>query len=608
LTVEFTTLSKPIEIKDPVEAKFTEYHVYSDVVLHVAKSTMDSVIGSGLTTDSFVLREILQNAVDNEILKTKDFLWAYKNVPVKKVGKWKVIESEGTLDEDVFLIGFSTKEQMEGTPCRLVGRYGVGLKESIFVMLYLRRHLIMIFGGHIYGFGYYYKGKVYYDLDYDTISANVTKINPVILRGTYNVTDKVIVYVPADVESAIEITYPFEKPYHVNPGDVGLVYHNGIYSGKWLIPLDINVCNVNTDQYRAMVYFDKTLVDSLNMIADDEMAHAFKKIILRNIFASGKVVVIGFSVWMSELYNRAEGKLREVLQNALNMAVEDVAGQLHEKVLIVDRVSVLTSKDMVAIALPDIAEDYINNVRSYLAGKGYKVFAYSEALSGKLMELYDQIAETKVDDAVKAFIKLGEWLYSIGVEIMAFMNIPGWIERAMPYTENFPPLLDPLPGIFDIPVKVVKPEYNDLLSDAVGVTLKVNNQSVILLRNLPPNQWVLYAGITIHELNHLFTKFSHGSYEWENIYNVLYLVDDLSPYASPYIRNLVRLAFYNPRLFLKINNVAYLPPLVLPTELIESESCRGYLEEKRILCDDSSPYTLKLIVEDGKLKLEVVEE
>ncbi len=60
MIIEFTTLPEPIVIKDPVEAKFTEYHVYDDVVLHVAESTMSSVIASGLTTESFVLREILQ--------------------------------------------------------------------------------------------------------------------------------------------------------------------------------------------------------------------------------------------------------------------------------------------------------------------------------------------------------------------------------------------------------------------------------------------------------------------------------------------------------------------------------------------------------------------
>jgi hypothetical protein len=527
-----------------------------------------------------------------------------------------VVESEGTLDEDIFLIGFSTKGQMEGTPCRLVGRFGVGLKESIFVMLYLRNHLLMIFGGHIYGFGYYYDKKVYYDLDYDTISANATKIKPVILRGTYNVTDKVIVYIPADVESAIDILYPFDKPYHVSPEIRGLVYHNGVYSGKWEIPLDVNVCNVNTDQYRSTVYLDDTLIESLEMIADDEMAYAFKDIILRGLRASGKVVLMGFSIWENELYAKAKGKLRKVLQDALNMAVEDIAGQLNEKVLVVDREKKLASKELVGIGLPDIAEGYIINVRMYLASKGYKVFAYSDVLNGKLMELYDQIAEPPTDDAVKAFIKLGEWLYSIAVKIMLIKNVPGGIERAMRYIGKLSSILEPmpiavvepLPGIFDIPVKIVKPEYNDLLSDAVGVTLKVNNQSVILLRNLPPCQKAFYAGIMIHELNHLFSNFNHGSYQWENIYNVLYLVDDIHPFASTYVHNIVKLARYNPELFLKVNNVADLPPLELSETLIIFGSCRGYLESTGAVCDDKSPYTLKLIVENGKIRLDVVEE
>jgi hypothetical protein len=344
------------------------------------------------------------------------------------------------------------------------------------------------------------------------------------------------------------------------------------------------------------------------MIADDKMAYAFRDIILRDLGTSGKVVVIEFPICMSYLYDKAGGGLRKVLQDALNMAVESIADQMHEKVLIVDKAKTMASKELVGIGLPDIAEEYINNVRSYLAGKGYRVFAYSEALSGKLMELYDQIAMPEIDDETKAFIKLGEWLYSIGVEIMTFNNIPGWYERALPYNGKVSALFDPLPGIFDIPVKVVRPEHNILLTDAVGVTLKVNNQSVIFLRNLPPGEKALYAGIVIHELNHLFTNFSHGSYQWENIYNVLYLVDGICRHASSYIRNIVRLAFYNPRLFLKVNNIRSLSQRVLPKKLIKHGYCRGYLEEKRVVCDDSSPYTLKLIVENGKLKIDVVNE
>ncbi len=159
MTLEFKTLPKPIEISEPVKAKFTEYHIYDDVVLHVADSTRASVTLSGLTPDSFVLREIIQNAVDSEIQKTGDFLTSYKKVKVEEVGKWKKVKSSGTLTEDVFVIGYSTKSEIEGKPCRLVGRFGVGLKENIFVLLRCAGHLIMIFNGHIYGFGYYYDGK-----------------------------------------------------------------------------------------------------------------------------------------------------------------------------------------------------------------------------------------------------------------------------------------------------------------------------------------------------------------------------------------------------------------------------------------------------------------
>jgi len=77
MTITFTKLPEPIRITYPIDVTFTEYHVYSDVVLHVADSTISSVYVSGLTPDTFVLREILQNAIDSEILKTGDFLNAY---------------------------------------------------------------------------------------------------------------------------------------------------------------------------------------------------------------------------------------------------------------------------------------------------------------------------------------------------------------------------------------------------------------------------------------------------------------------------------------------------------------------------------------------------
>ncbi len=62
---------------------------------------------------------------------------------------------------------------------------------------------------------------------------------------------------------------------------------------------------------------------------------------------------------------------------------------------------------MTAIALPDISEKYINSARSYLASKGYKVFSFSESLSGKLLELYNEIAEPTVPDEVKIDDKIG---------------------------------------------------------------------------------------------------------------------------------------------------------------------------------------------------------
>jgi len=605
VTITFTKLPEPIRITDPVNISFTEYHVYDDVVLHIAESTISSVYISGLTPDTFVLREILQNAIDSQILKTGDFLGAYKHVRVKRVGKWNLVESEGTLDEDIFLIGFSSKKKTEETFCRLIGRFGVGLKESIFVLLYQGAHILMAFGGYIYGFGYFYNGKVYYDIDLVTVMNKSNDIKPVILRGKYNVTNKVLVYIPVIVESVIPILYPYEKPYHVNPGEEGLVYHNGLYSGKWQVPLDINVCNVNTDQYRSNVFIDYTLINALEMIVDDEMSNAFKEVLLRNVITRKKVLRLSIPFSFEYLFDHAKEKLSNVLQKALNMVVEHLARMLGEKVLVVDRNDKIKSNEITAIALPYIDEKYINGARSYLASKGYKVFSFSESLSGKLLELYNEISESTVPDEVKAMIKLGQWLYSIGVELMRSYRVPGYLDRVMKVgTDNFE-ILDPLPGIFDLDVKVVKAQYNDLLTDSVGVTLIVNDKPVIILRNLPEDQRFLYVGVTLHELNHIYSDFEHGTFQWENIYNMLYLVDVLDPAITPYVSNLIKLAFYNPKLFLKINNIKELPPYVLPRALIEDGGCIGYMDERGVKCDANASTKLKLTNDNGILNLEV---
>jgi len=610
MTITFTKLLEPIRITYPIDVTFTEYRVYNDVVLHVADSTISSVYVSGLTPDTFVLREILQNAIDSEILKTGDFLNAYKRVKIRtietNVGKWNLVESEGTLDEDIFLIGFSTKKETKETFCRLIGRFGVGLKESIFVLLHQGFHILMAFNGYIYGFGYLYDGKLYYNLDPLIIMTDSTKINPVIFRGKYNVRDKVLVYIPIITEGVIPLLYPYKKPYSLNPGEKGLVYHNGLYSGKWGVPLDINVCNVETDQYRSSVYLGGTLINALEMIADDEMSNTFKDILLRHIITQKKTVRLNISYDLEYLFDHAKEKLRNVLQKALNLAVEELARKMNEKVIIVDRYDRIISKELPAIALPNVDEKYINNVRAYLADKGYKVFTYSKNLSNQLFELYDQIAEPDVPVEVKAMIRLAEWLYSIGVEIMKQHGIPGWSERLFKAGTFDIEILDPLPGIFDIDVKVVKPQYNDLLTDSLGVTLTINNKSVIVLRNLPKEQWLLYVGTMFHELNHVYTDFEHGTFEWESIYGVLYMVDVLSPGTAPAVTNLIRLAVYNPELFLEVNNLNGLPLHVLPIPLVATGECIGYMDERGVECDASAPTKLKLVNRNGTLYLEVM--
>jgi len=618
VAITFEKLPEPIRITDPVNATFTEYHVYQDIVINIAGSTISSVAVSGLTPDAFVLREILQNAIDSEILKImktrtpklEDFLWTYRKVKIKDIGKWKLVENEGTLDEDIFLFGYTTKEEEKKEGCRLIGRFGVGLKESIFVLLYQGAHILMAFGGHIYGFGYFYNGKVHYDLDLRIITSNARDIKPVILRGEYNVKDKVLVYVPVIVESPIPITYPHEKPYALSPGNVGRVYHNGLYSGTWGVPLDINVCNIETDQYRSAVWLDRTLMDSLEMIADEGMVKAFKEILLRHVVRSEKVIRVGTSYAMEYLFSYAKENMRDVLQKALDMAVEELAKMTNEKVIIVDRVKNIKSYEVVAIALPDIDEEYIENARSYLASKGYKVFSYSEVVSGKLIELYNDISEPTIPEKVRALIKLAEWLYSIGVEVMIERSVPGWLERMDKIGNKTLDLLDPIPGIFDLDVRVVKKEYNGLLTDSAGVTLKVGNKTVIILSNLDEIDWLLYVGIMLHELNHVYSDFEHGTLQWESLYYVLYMIDILAPSVTPYVANLIRLAVYNPELFLKVNNIKELPSGVLPKELIMFGECPGYIksytEGEHIICDSNADTVLKLINDNGTLKVEVV--
>ena len=604
-------MPKPIEIDIPVKAKFTEYRVYSDIVLHIAKSTRDSIIHEGITPETFVLREIVQNAVDSEIQKTGDFLTSYKKVKIEDVGKWKKIENTGTLTEDVFLFGYSTKEETkmetEHKPCTLVGRFGVGLKESIFLMLYCGKHIVMVFNGHIYGFGYFYKGKLYYDLDQETIMSHDSEIYPVIFRGEYNVTDKVITYVPVTTESVLPILYPFEKPYHANPGDKGMVYHNGVFSGYWEVPLDLNVCYVSTNQYRTKVYPTVDFVKVIDMIAEPDMANVLADVMKRYIGTMGKVAVLSLPSDLVFIFNLARPKLRSIVQDALNSVVEDMVKGLGEKVIIVDKIENIESKKLIGVGLPSISEEYINNLKSYLRSKGYVVLSYSEAKSGKLMELYESVTEPTINEDVMALIKLGKWLYQIGFIIMRMNNIPGWLDRAMNGIKVSVEPYELDPSIADIPVKIVKPEYEDLLSDAVGLTVKSGDKKLILLRHLPDEEKWLYVGIVIHELNHAFTNYEHGTYQWENIYYALYMIDGYYNTLRPFVANLINLALYNPKLFLQVNDISNLPIAFLPRELIEKGECRGYInigtDIDEVVCKKDSEYILKLVSYDGMLAI-----
>jgi len=609
----FVTLPEPIRITDPVEVTFTEYHVYGDIVMHIAKSTRDSLRDSGITPESFVLREMLQNAIDAEILKMtksrtpklEDFLWAYKKVKIQDVGKWKLIENEGTLTEDIFLFGYSTKEEEKKEGCRLVGRFGVGLKESIFMLLYDGKHMLMAFNGRIYGFGYYYNGKVYYDLDLDIVRDPEKKVSPVILRGQYNIRDKVLVYVPATVESEIPLLYPYEKPYHVSSDKKGHVYHNGLYSGAWGVPLDVNVCNVSADQYRKDAYISSCFINALQMIVDDEMSDVFREILLK--YAVWKKYLLKFEIPVDFkiLFSLARDKLRDVLQKALIMAVDEKLKEIKGKIIIVDRVNSIKSDEVAGIGLPDIETSYIDTIKSYLIGKGYQVFSYSEAVSGKFLKYYNDISEQIDSVEIRALVRLAEWLYSIGVKIMEQYKIPGYEERLKKIGTNKFDILDPIPGIFDTDVRIVKEQYKDMFAESVGETVKVGNEHIIILNRLEKDHWLLYVGIMLHELNHIYSDFEHGTFQWENIYNVLYMVDILAPDIKNYVINLIRLAVYNPELFLKVNNIKALPNYVLPRELIENEQCLGYIDNERIKCDLSSFVMLKLINDEGMLKLEV---
>ena len=607
MTLEFTVLPEPIEIDSPVKAKFTEYRVYNDIVLHIAKSTKESVIHEGITPDTFVLREIIQNAVDSEILKTGDFLGAYKNVKAEDVGKWKRIENSGTLSEDVFLFGYSTKEETEeetkNKPCILVGRFGVGLKESVFLTLYCGGHIIIIFGGHIYGFGYYYNKKLYYDLDKEIITKHDKDINPVIFRGEYDITDKVIVYVPVTTESAVNVLYPFKRPYNVNSGDRGMVYHNGVFSGYWDVPLDLNVCYVKTNQYRTKVYPDKEFVMAIDKIADPDMAQAFAGVMKKYIKVVGRVTVLSTPGELNFIFNLAPPKLHSVLQDALNSVVEDMVKGLKEKAVIIDKEMNIRSKAFLAIGLPGISDRYVEDLRSYLRDKGYIVLSYNEVKNGKHIEVFESITEPTVSDDVMALIKLGKWLYQIGFIIMKANDIPGWVDRVLNgIKEDVDPyVLDP--SVAGVPVKIVRPEYEDVLSEAVGVTLKSENKKLIVLKHLPDSEKFMYVGITIHELNHAFTVYEHGTYEWENIYNALYMVDAFRSTLRPLVANLINLAFYNPKLFLQINDVSNLPSAVLPIELVVNGECRGYAEIDKVECNRDSGYILKLVNYDGMLAI-----
>ncbi len=677
--MKFEKLEKPINLGP---FAYDQYHIYEDFRLGVAKSVVESISalpreicsGEWNCMYFFIKREVLQNSIDAEILNllptagANAFSTAYENVIVQDVlylGElYDYIANKGTITEDIFVYGYSTKQSEsslnEYSPCALIGRFGIGLKESIFGMLYLFPNnpyrLIISFGGNLYGFGFYdtRNGKIYTSYPPDKVRSDSNYLSPVILKGKrppelFGVKDRGLIeyFIKKEGVESYPLIWTHRSPIIVNDKDRNAIYQNGLFSGIGSLPFEADLCYVSADQYRTkitgypsdyrrMLYaIDKVLKDH---DVYESVVSGFKQFekINRRYYKD-------FGSDISYLLTSVSVSEQTLLHKAIKEAIENVALSIPSNVIVIDVIDSYQATDVDGIAVDGIPSYILHDIRVELKQKypEKEFLNFSEYASYISASNLMKNAVDVTDLYMKAGIKLGKYLYYIAL-LYAYKQFytrmpvhladawlklehvcekqPSYICPKMYNIDTYPTVMDTIVIKQDQKRRFTSESELAITSERYPNAVIVFNELEYLKKQLDiSDDMSEFVGktafITLHELNHVFGLSKHGTVEFEFVYYMLIMLsqfideDHITDYYL--ISNLIRLATANPELFLKANKYSALKLMLYDDRILKygetKEGC-GLFEDGSFAYCDPQGKKFKFTVEDGDLTLRFEEE
>lgn len=602
--MEFVKLEKPIKITKPIPVEFTEIYISPDIRWNFFKSVVDTVkilfdTKEGVTL--FALREFIQNAIDQEIIRTGDFLNAYKNVKFEEKEGYYVIESQGDMPEESFELGYSTKVTYgEKGECCLIGRFGIGFKQGIGALNSQHYRVIIQTNGHSYTFA----GICNNEIKFDNITGDC---RIAILRGPSNVKGKTIIYAEG---AKLTTNLLWDSPYRVSKSG-GKVYHNGLYSGNWSLPYSVNLCCVDADEYRTVISESSTrmrnLIAELYSTLTQEEHEIIIDSIMRTAMISDKAIEFNYPGKYGDYFTDFDDIVEAIIR---------LAKKYHINIIIVAS-EYEKSISETQFVFKDLPFAYMVEIVQRIRKKGYDAYTPCEwrrlTTAESLIKM--SIPQNELPEDIKAGIILGKWLFNVALTYE--LGGSGY------------DLLHP--AIEDTPIYVLKDETKVWDKNDLGMTTRGTTYGKELKIFLaPPNVLYFYAEkemmkslavtpreariftvatVVFHELIHaMYSLYQHGSFQWEMFFNLLIFHTITGEDVLKFLKNLVTISFHYYELLQGVKRIYGLSDYIIEPDVIDelrhTSEILGKIENGKFVIptDEKPTVKMKVIREENRLE------
>lgn len=573
---------KKFKYVGPIEVEFTEAFISNSVLVRIAEATVNSVLNFSTqekenkeqNIEVFAIREVLQNAIDTQLEKCADIKCLdeirrnpKKYVKIERVGPYIKIESPGILPEEAFVFGFTTKKEVKlPEPYCLIGRFGLGLKEALLSYLYFSKPHLIVTGNHAYIVAEYCNGEFY------TFNKSGSCAYAVLRGEIKNNENKTTIYLHSThIDEKLFVKLLWDKS-DTDITDGNYVYHNGLFSGIWNLPISVNLPCVESDQYRKEIpAFSSIISKSMEYLKNEKNEEELAKILSKRRIVK-KYMKLDI-----------DGTFLHYLKPFFNVIVRIMIPYLSYNKSIAYAID--DCRDFEKVEVPGVCiKNLFSSDREILIGKlkekGYNVMSHDEYVSKiGISEIKKYvIPEDKIPIILRSAVWLGKWLFWLGIRRLPEKITPRMTITKTPY--NVLP-----PEIANFPVYIVSHSYpyreTGELGHASESYIALFSPKVLNTLEVKPNV-KSYLAILLHELSHVFLSMEHGTFEFEAVRSVLstYFVrklynekERLSPEVI-FMINVSQLAIRNPKIFIGAKEIIGLSEYLIDFSKIET----GYNE------------------------------